>query len=561
MSKIIGDTACPACQEMGHDSTSNHLILFSDGGAYCGKTEYHRDGKAYYEKNGEVVMDESKEIASLNLSEIEGIKKLPHLDNPIRGTTKEDNAFYRIRFECSEETGEIERIYYPYTVDGKPSGYKVRERYQEWDKQVQKNPDLLGVFKKFRTIGQVRDADFFGEYFCKNRRIIITEGEEDCVAARKLLLSKYDQLKWDIVSLPTGASYRDGKAVLDKGILKKKDWLEKQNEIVLCLDQDDAGKATVKAFVDWLGPDKIKYMSFSEKDASDMLKRGKGDEFISSFFNAKKYVPECIIMVEDVYEDAIRMPTWGRNFPWPSLTKVTYGKRPGEGYYIGAGVKVGKSEALNELAYHSLMNGDMPLIVKGEEIPGLTVKKLAGKTCGIQFHKPDGSFTQGQLIEAVGKIKGRFLMCNVTIWDEVKSAIRTAVMMGTKDIFIDPITCFTDGMAPSDVDTFLKGMARELDNMAKDLGFTYFVFCHLNAPTSGPPHEEGGRVKSAQFTGSRVMMRACSYMIGLERNKLHEDEVERNTTRFRLLEDRMFGNYIEFPVFYNRETGEYKEPI
>jgi twinkle protein len=151
--------------------------------------------------------------------------------------------------------------------------------------------------------------------------------------------------------------------------------------------------------------------------------------------------------------------------------------------------------------------------------------------------------------------------------------IRTAVQEGTKDVFIDPITCFTDGlideggygkqrlMNAGDIDSFLKYMVRELDNMAKDLDFTYYVFCHLNAPPKGSkPHEEGGAVKSNQFTGSRVMMRACTYMIGQERDKKNEDEVVRNTTIFKLLEDRMFGNYAKFPVFYDRDTGSYLEP-
>jgi Zn ribbon nucleic-acid-binding protein len=177
MGKIISDAACPACQEMGHDSTSNHLLLFEDGGAYCGKKEYHKDGKVYVvrpEGGVESKEEERYEEVQLNLSEVEDIKKLPHLANPQRKTNEEDASFFRIRYECSEVDGEIERIYYPYTKDNKPAGYKVREKFQEWDKQVKKNPALLGVFKKFRTVGQVRDADFFGRYFCKCGRIIIT---------------------------------------------------------------------------------------------------------------------------------------------------------------------------------------------------------------------------------------------------------------------------------------------------------------------------------------------------------------------------------------------------
>jgi twinkle protein len=97
--------------------------------------------------------------------------------------------------------------------------------------------------------------------------------------------------------------------------------------------------------------------------------------------------------------------------------------------------------------------------------------------------------------------------------------------------------------------------------MAKDLGFFYMIFCHLKAPTTGQPHERGGKVLSSQFTGSRAMMRSCYYMVGIERNKDPElPDIERNTSTFVLLEDRAFGNNGTFPVLYDVDTGDYLEP-
>lgn len=131
---------------------------------------------------------------------------------------------------------------------------------------------------------------------------------------------------------------------------------------------------------------------------------------------------------------------------------------------------------------------------------------------------------------------------------------------GIQDIIIDPITCLTDGKDSSEADRLLKQVTRELDYMVKDLNFSLYVFCHLNAPSGGKPHEEGGEVRSNQFANSRSMMRCCQYMIGIERNKKAEDPLERNTSTFVLLEDRNFGNYAKFPVFYDYKTGNYLEP-
>jgi len=172
----------------------------------------------------------------------------------------------------------------------------------------------------------------------------------------------------------------------------------------------------------------------------------------------------------------------------------------------------------------------------------------------------------GDLQDAIGTLKGSVFFYNRygrVEWEDMKTVIRHSVLSaGTEHVIIDPITCTTDGMESSEANTHLQLIAREIDEMAKDLGFTYYIFCHLNSPSTGPSHERGGKVTSHQFAGSRAMMRACTYMIGIERNKDPElSEDERNTSHFVLLEDRMFGNTCKFPVFYNKETGDYLEPL
>jgi twinkle protein len=126
-------------------------------------------------------------------------------------------------------------------------------------------------------------------------------------------------------------------------------------------------------------------------------------------------------------------------------------------------------------------------------------------------------------------------------------------------IVLDPLTRLVSSDT-SVANQQLTEISDGISKMAKDLGFFYIICTHLNAPKTGRPHEEGGKVHSNQFTGSRAMMRACYYMMGIERDKTAEDEDERNTSQFVLLEDRAFGNSGRFDVFYNRATGDYLEP-
>jgi hypothetical protein len=67
-------------------------------------------------------------------------------------------------------------------------------------------------------------------------------------------------------------------------------------------------------------------------------------------------------------------------------------------------------------------------------------------------------------------------------------------------------------------------------------------------------------VLSAQFAGSRAMMRSCNYMIGLQGNK-HPDlsEEERNCRELVILEDREFGASGKVPLYYNPKTGRLLE--
>jgi twinkle protein len=312
-------------------------------------------------------------------------------------------------------------------------------------------------------------------------------------------------------------------------------------------------------------------MSFTEKDACDMLKAGKQGEFINAFFNAKAHVPDGILSVEDVWEDAIKMPEWGRRWPWPSLDNLTYGRRNGEGIFVGAAVKGGKTEWLSQMVHHiCYVENKKVLLFKFEQSHGETCKAIAGKAANKRFSKPDGDFTQQELINAVDGLKDRILMFDASysdagqsnLWDRMKAAIRYAVLIeGVTDVFLDPITQITDGLTAADTDVELRRFSNELAALSQKLGFFYYCFCHLKAPETGKTHEEGGQVKVAQFRGSRAMAEKTKYMLGIMRDQYNDDPVVRNTSTFHLLLNSGFGKTGKFDVFYDDDTGDYLEPV
>lgn len=241
---------------------------------------------------------------------------------------------------------------------------------------------------------------------------------------------------------------------------------------------------------------------------------------------------------------------------------------------------------MNELTDYIVENEETPVaLFKLEEKPAMTYRKVAGKRMGKLFHKPDKVnidgfdfkgdkipdeelskyFTQDELREGVMSLKGKILTYDsygATSWDQLKKAITYAVVVqGAKDVVIDPITRLTAGLDAAATDVELRRFSDEISKLAKDLDFTYYCFCHLKAPQFGKPHSQGGAVVSEQFRGSRAMMESTYYMVGIERDKSSSlPDVVRNMSWFIILEDRMFGNTIRFPVYYDVDTGRYLEP-
>lgn len=535
--RITGDSLCPECAKTGHDSGANHLIHWNDGGKWCGKAEYHESGEPYYEPANNSANVEEEEI---NVTDISDIKKLPSATLHDRHLNKPTLEKYGVKVSYDGATNEIESHYYPITKSGKVTGYKVRS-----------------LPKNFITVGDCKGAvELFGQRIVPSggKKLLITGGELDALSAYQMLFKKYPNFEPSVVSLPTG---EQAKAVADN-----LEYVNSFEEILIYTDMDEAGKKCSEDIAKLIGT-KARVITTSEKDASDMLVSGKQKEFINSFFSAKEYAPDGFVTVDDVWDKATAMPVWGKPWPWPTLTKLTYGRRLGEGMYLGAGVKMGKSEFVNQYVHFLIQNGEKVALFKLEEMPEMTVRKVAGKLKHKQFHKPDGDFTQEELIEGVQAVKdaGIFMYgkYGTAHWDDVEAAIRYAVSKGATNIIIDPLTRLVSADT-SEANQQLTEISDKISKMSKDLGFFYIICTHLNAPKTGRPHEEGGKVHSNQFTGGRAMMRTTYYFLGIERDKSLEDEVERNTSQFVLLEDRAFGLTGRFDVFYNQSIGDYLEP-
>lgn len=528
---------------------------------------------------------------------LEEVLKYPCEAIEDRGITKKTAEKFGVRTKYSSKDGiTAEAYYFPYYMEGELVGFKKRD--------ITKPKQQKG---HFTSVGfQSVKCDLFGTDVCNKtggKKIWVTEGEFDALIVWQTLKAMYPQGNPNVVSISNGTA----SAVQNIGQKINLKHLKKFSEVILSFDNDSAtpsekaegimkGKEATAAVYGLL-PD-IKVVSLPEdKDPCETWKDLGEKEFYWSLMKPIQYTPEGFVKYEDIREKAIELPTLGKPWPWPSLTKTTLGRRVGEGYYFGAGVKMGKSVIVDTLTEHittndinKLGNSQKVALFKFEEQPDETLKKVSGKFFRKNFSDPEkvvfidtkgnevdiwGNpipetlrktfFTHQELINAVDATGDKLVMynnygrCN---WDELKGAIRHAVLVEhIEDIFIDPITRLTAGMSSAEANTELERFADEISKMSQDLGFTYYCFCHLKSPDKGPSHEFGGKIMSSQFRGSRAMMQACHYMFGLEGNKDPEQpEKVRNTRHFLVLDDRKFGRTAKIPLFYDVDTGVFDEP-
>ncbi len=272
-------------------------------------------------------------------------------------------------------------------------------------------------------------------------------------------------------------------------------------------------------------------------------------------WDAKVYRPDGMLSVADVKERAKKPVEWGVDWPWPTLTAATYGRRRKRIYMFGGGVGSGKTDLFTQIIAQTIDTlGEACATFYLEQPVEETLSRIAGKTACKLFHVPDADWTQEQLDLAIDSIPDDKLDLydnfGSTEWDLIKAHVRWLVVFkDVRHIFLDHLTALISHA--DDERRALDMIMEEMAALANELDFTWYVVSHLTTP-DGKPHEEGGRVMEKHFTGSRAIARWSHFMFGLERDKQSDDP-----TTFRILKDRDTGRSsgVTFGLGYDRNTG------
>lgn len=541
-------------ERLSHDcGTNDALQVFEEEGKYNGYC-YACDTYIHdpYGDQPEGYRPKKRKKTDAEVSQtLRDISAYPRTSLPDRNLQDWALDRFGIRIGLSETDGTtpIEH-HYPYHRDGQLVAYKTR----------------LIEGKKMWSVGDMKGVDLFGwdqAITAGGRKLFITEGELDAVALYQVLIEKNRGGKWEhlvpsVVSLPNGAT--SAKKALTENMAKIR---RSFTDVVLVFDQDEAGEAATAAAM--LVLPTASTVRLPSKDPNACVMEGKSMALANAAtFRASAPKNTRLVNGQDLYEIGRTPAKPGIPWPWKELTRLTRGIRFGETYYIGAGVKMGKSELVNALAAYLIEEHDIDVfLAKPEEANPLTWKLLLGKVVGKRFHDPEVEFDYDAYDRAAKVIGTKSHLLNLYQhlgWESLRADIMLAHQQGCRAVFIDPITNLVNGISAGETNTILQEIAQELAAMAKDLDIVIFIFCHLKAPTGGEPHERGGKVFSHQFAGSRAMMRSCHLMLGLEGNKDPDLEIEeRNMRRLVVLEDRAFGSTGVVKLYWDENTALFNE--
>lgn len=508
-SEFIHKEPCPEC------GSRDNLARYTDGHGYCFGCEYFEPGEndsgsAEQHKREKPMSDfltgEPKALSSRGLTE-EACRKYG----------------YTVGRDSKDKSVQIAT----YRRDGKIVAQKVRDKD-----------------KKFFVVGDLNKAGLYGQHLWQpGRRLVITEGEIDAVSVAQAL-----GLKWPVVSVPNGAQ---GAA---KALKRELEYVEAFDEVVIMFDMDEPGQKAAQECAMLLTPGKARIAQLSAKDPSELLQRGEAEQIVTAIYQAQSKRPDGIITFGMLREKALAQVEMG--LPWkdPRLTELTFGRRYGEVYAVGAGTGIGKTDWFMEEAEHtSVTLNEKVALFYLEQPPTETAKRLAGKFGSRRFHVPDGSWTQEELVAAFDKIDATgnvFLYDHFgsSDWEIVLGIMRhLAVAEGVKHFFLDHLTAFA--AEADDEKKILEQITAQIAKFAQQYQVCFYFISHLATP-EGKPHEEGGRVMIRHFKGSRAIGFWSHFMFGLERDQQAEDPVVRSTTTFRILKDRFTGQATGKRLFY-----------
>lgn len=477
---------CPFCP------SSDAYCVYEDGHGYCFSCHTHKP------KEGKGFLDESFTYEYLKQ----------------RGINRDTFEFYDTKTKIDAE-GKPLSIGFPY-----PNGaFKIR--------QLDK--------KAFHSVGDINKAGLFGRNkFAagSHKYITITEGELDA-------LSLWQVLKSPVVSVRSSSS-----AKLDASI--DRSYLNSFERIYLAFDGDEPGRdaaAAVAKLFDYNKVYDVRFPGGDRKDANDYLRAGEESELRNIWWNAKKFLPDNIVSSLADFEKELRIPPkFGVSYPFPTLTRMTYGLRTGEVVLVTAPSGVGKTEIVHTILHHVLKETDDAVgAIFLEESKQRLLQAMAGIELRRPVHLPDSGCSPSETYAALKQVvrtDDRLHVYSHFGSDNPEALLDTIRFLvsarGCRWIFFDLISLAVAGLGGDREREALEYLSARLEIMTQELDFGLIMVSHVN--------------DFGQTRGSRMILNNCHIRIDAQRDISADSDRSRLTTHLKITKNR--------PAYHTGPAGD-----
>lgn len=396
--------------------------------------------------------------------------------------------------------------------------------------------------KQMRTEGAWQDGEaLFGmSLFNKGcaKSVLVCEGESDTLAAYEM-----NGRKWPVVGI------KDGASSAAKNFKAAYDWLDSFETIVVCFDNDEAGKEATKKVCEVFGA-KVKVVKLDEgfNDVCDYLRERKESQFMSRYWQAEQFVPSGLVNGSSLWDEVCKpMAKPDAQWPYQKLDKMLCGLRKRELITVTAGTGSGKSTFLRQLVHHLLKttNDNIGLMFL-EESASRTGLGIMSVEAQKPLHLPTIEVTNEEKRAAFDATlgTGRITLLNhfgsLDI-DNILNKMRwMAKGQGCQWIVLDHYQMTISGM-DTDERKALDILLTRLRTFVEETGVGLFGISHTRRDSSSKGAENGAELTLSSLRGTAGIGQLSDAVIALQRDQQNDNEKIRNTTMVRLLKSRYTG--------------------
>lgn len=488
------------------------------------------------------------------------IKQMGYVSHGYRGIKDEYNKFFGHLTQL-DSSGKVIAQYYPETKDGKMVGYKSRLHPKSFGYA---NHGVTGVSNELS--GQVKFKN-------GSKYVLCVGGEIDKASAYQMLAESRKDKEYDAIAV---VSPTTGEGSAHKQLAAQYEFLDQFDIIILGFDNDEAGIEAARKAAEVLPKDKVRIATWSMKDPNAMLQAGKEKQFVRDFYAAKEFVDTGIKSAVDCQSEVIEFLT---------ATKITLPdylhrlqenmrggiKSSGAICNVIADTSVGKTFFTDNLLLHWFYHSPLkPTILSIERAGGemltdlysLHIKKNLswfkdGDDAVAYLANPEVKALCDDLVaDEFGETRFHVIDERSGLVDALKKQVDIAIKKyGSKLIVFDPLSDVLRSLGNEEQENFMMW-----EKLLKKEGIVFLNVLH----TRKPPQDKDGKMRKVteyDALGSGTFVQSADINIVLNRDKMAECPIERNTTEVSMPKCRGGITGIACELYYDHDTRQQYDKI